>query len=112
MVIYRGGLYLFSISLLLGSGSPPALPWPTGQSVGGTLRQNPAPQTRSPSPAHRVQCMLCLTLDMQTQCGDILILISRGTRDQVPFGGADMFSLFGYYVFQQGPCNTFNSKRR
>lgn len=34
-VIYSGGLwpYLFSISLMLGSGFPPALPWPTGRRV-------------------------------------------------------------------------------
>lgn len=37
-VIYGGGLrlYLFSISLMLGSGFTPALPWPTGrQGLGG-----------------------------------------------------------------------------
>lgn len=34
-VIYSGGLwpYLFSISLMLGSGFPPVLPWPTGHRV-------------------------------------------------------------------------------
>lgn len=51
-VIYSGGLwpYLFSISLMLGSGFPPALPWPTGRRVWVGPLQNcleSAPQTHT-----------------------------------------------------------------
>lgn len=48
MVIYSGGLrpYLFSISLMLGSGFPPALPWPTGRRVWvGPLQKLPRTST-------------------------------------------------------------------
>ena len=53
VVIYSGGLqpYLFSISLMLDSGFPPALPWPTGRRAWVGPLQNclePAPQTHSP----------------------------------------------------------------
>ena len=54
VVIYSGGLrpYLFSISLMLGSGFPPALPWPTGRRVWvGPLQKLPGTSTtntRSP----------------------------------------------------------------
>ena len=48
VVIYSGGLrpYLFSISLMLGSGFPPALPWPTGRRVWvGPLQKLPGTST-------------------------------------------------------------------
>lgn len=50
MVIYSSGLwpYLFLISLMLGSGFPPVLPWPTGRRAWvGPLRNclEPTPQT-------------------------------------------------------------------
>lgn len=52
MVIYSSGLrpYLFLISLMLGSGFPPVLPWPTGHRAWvGPLRNclEPTPQTHS-----------------------------------------------------------------
>lgn len=52
VVIYSGGLwpYLFSISLMLDSGFPPALPWPTGRLVWVGPLQNcleSAPQTHT-----------------------------------------------------------------
>jgi len=65
-VIYSGGLrpYLFSISLMLGSGFPPALPWPTGHRVWvGPLRNclEPAPQTHSPSLFRSLLLSLCFS---------------------------------------------------
>lgn len=67
VVIYSGGLwpYLFSISLMLGSGFPPALPWPTGRRAWvGPLRNclELAPQTHSPSLFHSLLLSFALLL--------------------------------------------------
>lgn len=60
-------LYLFSISLMLGSGFTPALPWPTGRrglggEPGGGTAVESAPQTRTCTHIHSLPFLLLFLL--------------------------------------------------